>query len=173
MKHNARLIKSILFALLVILTALAQHAFFPAAGAAHTAYLLLALVTAIAMREREPRAAAYGLLAGALWDIASPLPDGVLALFFLVFACAASLLSHFLFRQSLLTAAVLCGGGSVLLGLLLYLLNCAGRDGSAFASLLFGSFLPCFLLTAVTLPVFYYAVRAIDRKWLPAPVKQR
>ena len=63
----------------------------------------------------------------------------------------------------------LCAGGSILLGALLFFLNCAGKDASAFASLLFVSFLPCFLLTAVSLPVFYYAVRAIDRKWLPAP----
>ena len=169
MKHNPRLFKSLLLALLVVLTALAQHAFFPAAGASHTAWLLLALTTAIAMREREPRAAVFGLLAGALWDIASPLPDGALALFFFVFACAASLLSHFVFRQSLLTAAVLCAGGSVALGILLHILNVAGKDPSAFLSIVFASFLPCFLLTAVSLPLYYYLVRTIDRKWLPAP----
>ena len=167
MKHHPRLIKSILLIALAALTALAQHAFLPAAGAAHTAYLLLSLTTAVAMRERELRAAVFGLLAGALWDIASPLPDGVLALFFLIFACAASLLSHFVFRQSLLTAAVLCGGGCALLALLLFVLGHAG--GAAFFPLLFSAFLPCLLLTALSLPVFYYAVRAIDRKWLPAP----
>ena len=173
MKHNPRLVKSIWLVLLVVATALAQHAFLPAAGGQRTGFLLLALTTAIAMRERESRAAVFGLLAGALWDVASPLPDGVLALFFLVFACAASLLSHYLFRQSLLTAAVLCAGGSVLLGALLFFLNCAGRDASAFPSLLFGSFLPCFLLTAVSIPVYYYAVMAIDRRWLSAPGNQR
>lgn len=170
MKHNPRLIKSILLVLLVALTALAQHAFLPAAGAAHTAYLLLSLTTAIAMRERETRAAVFGLLAGALWDIASPLPDGVLALFFLVFACGASLLAHFVFRQSLLTAAVLCGGGCALLALLLFAFSRAGI--AAFFPLLFGSFLPCLLLTAISLPVFYFAVRAIDRKWFAAPGNQ-
>ena len=57
----------------------------------------------------------------------------------------------------------------MLLGILLHLFNVAGKDPSAFAAIVFGSFLPGFLLTAVSLPLYYYAVRAIDRKWFPAP----
>ena len=156
---------------LTVLTALFQNSFLPALGARHIAWLLLALVTAIAMRETELRAAACGLLAGMLWDIASPLPDGVITLFLTVYACACSLLARYLFRRTLLTAAVFCGGGCVIWFALSLLLNCAAKDFGALPGIILRNYLPPFLLTALALPVYEFAVRAVDTRFGAQPAK--
>lgn len=164
MHHGKRYVKGAVFAVLIVLTALLQNAFLPALGARHTAWLLLALLTAIAMHEPELNAVAYGILSGLLWDIASPLPDGTVALFLTVYACTCSVLARWLFRQTLLTAAVFCGAGCVLCGLLTILLHYVIHDASALPGVALHTFLPSFLLTAPALPVFYFAVRAIEKR---------
>ncbi len=164
MRQGKKYVKGAVFAALIVLTALLQNAFLPSLGARHTAWLLLALVTAIAMHEPELNAAIYGILAGLLWDLASPLPDGTVAVLLTVYACACSLLARWLFRQTLLTAAVFCAAGCVACGLLTVLLHYLTKDASALPGVALHAFLPSFLLTAPALPVFYFAVRAIEKR---------
>ena len=164
MKLQKHHIKYAALALLIVLTALFQNVFFPAAGNFHGAYFLIALTGAAAMFEPEPAAAVFGLLAGVLWDVASPLPDGVLALFFTVFACACSVLAHYLFRRTVPAAVVLTVGGSVLYAALHYVCSMLPQDGSAVGAIFFKSFLPCCFLTVLSAPVYYVCVRALEEK---------
>ncbi len=165
MNNKPQIAKHVIFVALTVLTALFQNSFLPALGARHVAWCLLALLTAIAMRQTELFAAAYGLLAGLLWDIASPLPDGVITLFLTVYACACSLLARYLFRRTLLTAAVFCGGGCVIWFALSLLLNCAARDFGALPGIIIRFYLPPFLLTAPALPVYDFAAHAIETRF--------
>jgi rod shape-determining protein MreD len=162
MLRGKRYLKYALLAALILLTALAQNAFLPAFGARRTGWLLLALLSVIAMHETELTTAVFALLAGVLWDLASPLPDGMLALYLTVFACACSLLARCLFRKTLLTAAVLCAGGSFLFCLLSLLLRYTAKNAAALTGVTLHSLLPSLLLTAIALPVFYYVIRAIE-----------
>ena len=164
MHHGKQYVKGAVFAALILLTALFQNSFLPAAGARHTAWLLPALITVIAMYEPELNAAVYGVFAGFLWDLASPLPDGVIALLLAVYACACSLLARWLFRRTLLTAAVFCGAGCVICGLLTLLFHYVLKDASALPGVVFTALLPSLLLTAPALPVFWFAVRAIEKR---------
>ena len=164
MLRGKQYLKGALLAALILLTALAQNTFLPALGARHTGWLLLALLTAVAMQESELNTAAFALLAGVLWDLASPLPDGTVALFLTVYACACSLLARCLFRRTLLTAAVFCAGGSLLFCLLSILLHCAVNDASALTGVALRAYLPSLLLTAIALPVFYFPIRAIEKR---------
>lgn len=164
MLRGKRYLKGALLAALIILTALIQNAFLPAFGARHTGWLLLALLTAVAMHEPELNTACYALLGGVLWDLSSPLPDGTAALFLTVFACACSLLARCLFRRTLLTAAVFCGSGCLLFCLFSILLRCAVNDASALPGIFLRSYLPSLLLTAVALPVFYFIIRTVEKR---------
>ena len=163
MRQGKRYVRIAAFVVLTVLTALLQNTFLPAAGARHTAWLLLALVTAVAMHEPELNASLYGMLAGFLWDLASPLPDGVIALLMTVYACACSLLARWLFRQTILTAAVFCGAGSFACGLLTLLFHYLPKDFSAIPGVTFLHVLPSLLLTAPALPVFFFLIRAIEK----------
>ena len=164
MHHGKRYVKGAVLAALTVLTALLQNSFLPALGARHTGWLLLALLTAIAMHEPELNAAACGMLAGLLWDLASPLPDGTVALLLTVYGCACSLLSRWLFRQTLLTAAVFCAAGCVVCGLLTVLFHYLPKDAAAIPGVAFSVFLPPLFLTAPALPAFWFLVRAIEKR---------
>ena len=164
MHHGKRYVKGAVFAALILATALLQNSFLPAMGMRHTAWLLLALVTAIAMHEPELYAAAYGILAGFLWDLASTLPDGTIALLLAVYACACSVLARWLFRQTLITAAVFCAAGCVACGLLTLLFHYILKDVSALPGVALSTFLPSVLLTAPVLPICYFLVRAIEKR---------
>lgn len=164
MHHGRRYVKYAVLTALIVITALLQNSFLPALGARHTAWLLLALITAVAMHEPELNAAVYGILAGFLWDLTSPLPDGTIALLLTVFACACSLLARWLFRQTLLTAAVLCAAGCVACGLLTLLFRYLLTDASALPGVALSSFLPSLLLTAPALPVSWFLVRDIEKR---------
>ena len=164
MKNRSRIVKYAAFAAAVVVTALFQNAFVTAAGASRCAYCLISLTVAVAMFEPELPAAACGLLAGFLWDIASPLPDGTLALFFTVYACACSLLAHRLLRQTVIAAAVLTAGGCVLYAAVLLLFGVIPHSASALGGVAFQTILPCFALTALTIPPYYFGVRAIEKR---------
>lgn len=169
MNNRTKIVKHAILVALTVLSALVQNSFLPVFGARHAAWLLLAAVTAIAVRESEPIAAAYGLLAGLLWDVASPLPDGVISLFLTVYACACSLLARYLFRQTFFSAAVFCGVGCTLWFFLSLTLGCVVKDASALSGVILRYYLPPFLLTAIALPVYYYAVRAVDTRFGARP----
>lgn len=164
MKLQKHHVKYAALVLLTMLTALFQNVFLPAAGGAVSVYFLIPLTVAAAMFEPEPAAAAFGLLTGVLWDVASPLPDGVLALFFTVFACAAGLLAHYLLRRTVLAAVVLTAGGCALYAAAHCLFSVLPKDGSAIGAIFFKSFLPCLILTVLTAPVYYAVVRALEEK---------
>ena len=164
MKLQKHHVKYAVLVLLTVLTALFQNVFLPAAGGSHSVYFLIPLTVAMAMFEPEPAAAVFGLLTGILWDVASPLPDGILALFFTVFACASCLLSHYLFRRSVLSAVALTAGGCALYAAVHYLFSMLPKDGSAIGAIFFKSFLPCLILTVLTAPVYYAVVRALEEK---------
>ena len=163
MRQDKRYVRIVVFVVLTVLAALLQNTFLPATGARHTAWLLLALITAIAMFEPELNAALYGMLAGFLWDLASPLPDGVIALLLTVYACACSVLARWLFRQTIITAAVFCGAGCVVCELLTLLFHYLPKDASAIPGVAFLTFLPSLILTAPVLPVFFFLVRAVEK----------
>ena len=164
MYQKHRVAKHILLSLLTVLTALFQNVFAPAAGGFPVAYFLIALIGAVAMFEPELTAVAYGALAGVLWDVASPLPDGTVTLYFVAYACAGSLLAHYLFRQTVLTSAVLTAGGSLLYAALLLLVGVPPKSADALGGVFLQSFLPCFLLTLPLAPAYYFAVRALEKK---------
>ncbi len=163
MHRGNRYVKGAVLAAIILLTALTQNSFLPAFGARHTAWLLTALITAVAMHEPELNAAGYALLAGVLWDVTSPLPDGTITLFLTVCACACSLLARCLFRRTMLTAIVFCVGCNTLFCILTLAFQYAVKDFSALPGVVLQRFLPSFLLTVPALPAFYLLIRAIEK----------
>ena len=99
-------IKRGLFAVMIIAAYLVQLVIIPRAVQSFSIFLLPGLLCAISMCEKELPAAFFGLAAGALWDLASPVTDGAFALIFTVFCCTASLLTRYLIRNTLLTAVI-------------------------------------------------------------------
>lgn len=158
-------LKRVLFTAAVVFFALFQNAFLPALGLTGPVWLLIPLVTALAMAEHEFAGMLFGLLAGALWDLSSPVSDGVITLFFTVFACAAGLLTRYLLRNSVLSAAALTSAGALAYSLISFLFNCLTRDTGAFGFSVGFFYLRGIIYSAVLTPVFYYPVRAVAAKF--------
>lgn len=149
-------------AVLLLLTGVIQNTFLSALRPG--VWLLAPLAVCIALYEKEFAGTFFGVLAGALWDLASPAPDGVYALVFAVLCCACGLLGRRVFRSTLPAAMVLSLAFSLLLSVVptVYTLVSGGFHGAF--SLLLRSCLPCVPIAAALTPVFYYPVRLLERK---------
>lgn len=154
------LLRRFLLALLVALAGLMQNAIF--ASVRPGVWMLIPATAAIAVHEKEFSGLFYGILAGALWDLSSPAPDGIYTLCFAVFACICGLLAKRVFRSTLPAAMLLCliFTISVCCVSLLYNNILAGSFGVFSAVLRF--YLPSSLLTTLVFPLFYYPVQLIE-----------
>ncbi len=165
-KNTLRLaLRRLILAVLVIFTALIQNS----AGGVFTKsdtgfFLLIPLTVSIAMFEKEFAGMFFGLLAGALWDLASPVTDGVFALFFTVTACACGLLTHYVFRNSLRGAALLTTAVFILFCGIGVIFNCLLKDPSGAEYYLKTFCLHSYFPTIVFLPVFYYPVSFTEKR---------
>lgn len=106
-KITAQVLRRLIFLLLIILMWLLQFVLLPMLPIPFPVMLLLPATVSAAMNEHEFSGMLFGLAAGALWDIFSPVTDGFLALFFAFSAYIFGLLTHYFMRNTLLTALVL------------------------------------------------------------------
>ena len=147
---------------IIICTALIQNTTDSLSGA--SVFILIPLSISIAMFEHEFSGMLYGLFCGALWDLSSPVTDGVYTLYFTVFCCIAGLLTHYLLRNSLITATVLTFVGTVLFCALNLIFNCIVKDSSNLYLTVKTFYVPSCILTVLTIPVFYFTVKYIETK---------
>ena len=162
---NSSATKRIIFVLCTVFFAVFQNTFLPALGINIPVFFLIPLCVAISMSEYEFSGMLFGLLAGALWDLSSPLSDGIITLFFTVFAMLAGLFTHYILRNTIIAAFVLTGSGAIIYSFINFIFNCLSRDISPvnFRSAVF--YLCGILLTTVLTPIFYYPVRALSAKF--------
>lgn len=156
------LLRRALLAALLLLAGILQNTFFSSLRPG--LWLLIPVTVAIAVHEKEFAGTFYGIFAGALWDMASPAPDGIYTLCFAVFACVCGLLAKRIFRSTLPSAMLLCllFTAAICAVSILYTVFCAGAQGLISAVLRF--YLPSALLTTLVLPVFYYPVKFLEQR---------
>lgn len=160
-------VKRLLFIFSAILLSLCTDTFLPGMGIRVYILPLLPLAASAAMFGHEFSGMLFGLLTGVLMDISSPITDGVLTLYMTLFGCICGLLTHYILRNTVITAVVLSAAGTALFQLIQLIFNCLSKDASAIFSVCLRSFLPTLLLTCLFSPVFYYAVRGIENKLSP------
>ncbi len=126
---------------------------------------LLPLTVVLGMFERETYGLYYGLLAGIIWDMNISSVDGFNAFFFALVGFTCGLLMTYLMMNNLITASILCVSWSLIYFLVSWIIFVAakGVDGSFYV--LVSSYLPAALLNIITLPLYYYTVRAVMKKF--------
>lgn len=170
LKNNtARLVlRRIILAAAVTAAALIQNS----AGGALSKYnigvfLLIPLTVSIGMFEKEFAGMFFGIFAGALWDLCSPAADGVYALFFAFTTFLCGLLTHYVLRNSVKSAAVITAAVFAAFAAVSLIFNCLAKDPSG-AEFYIKSFIPRSLAaTALTLPPAYYAVSLVHKRFRP------
>lgn len=165
MKTKARYLpvcRIALYAVFFILTGVIQNTFF---GGLRVAVLpIVPLTVAVCAFEGEFTGLFFGMLGGALYDLASPAPDGIYALLFAALGCAVGLCMHYLFRGTLLSALLLTLIFAAAVSITGFFFTVFLKDPSGAFALFRHRTLPGILITTLMQPVFYYPIRAIDGK---------
>ncbi len=163
-KTLLNLIRRTVFALLIVFTYILQCSIIPKTAFPFPVFLLIPLTLSVSMFEYEFSGLFFGLLAGALWDLASPLTDGLLAFLFALLAAVAGLLSHFVMRNTLLGALIITAASSSLYSLLCLITICTTLSLYDFRSVIISHYLPATLISVILTVPFYFFIRMLSSK---------
>ena len=122
---------------------------------------LLPLTVVLGMFERETYGLYYGLLAGIIWDMNVGEGDGFNAFFFALVGFTSGLLMTYLMMNNLITASILCGSWSLIYFTVSFTVFVAAKGFEGSFSVFVSDYLPAALLNFITLPFYYYTVRAV------------
>lgn len=127
--------------------------------------LLIPYIICVSLFEQEKEASIIGLAAGVLMDLSSQRPLGFSAIFFIIFCVATSLLVAYLMKPNLGNAFLLCAGSLFLYyAAEFFFYDVIWGYTHLFERLLWHYMLP-FVYTLVLLPIFFYLVRFLNRKF--------
>lgn len=162
-RHKEDILPPIRILLLVVLTAVL--------GVIQNVFLMelpvpivigIPLTVSIAVREKELTSLLFGVLSGAIFDLVSPVHDGVFTLTFALLSGLVSLLARYKVRDTFAGAEILnLLFTAVVYGV--YYVFSTLRYGFA-PDKLTRLFLPSVLILALLLPVFYYPIRFAESK---------
>ncbi len=164
-ENKSLIIRRALFALLLIVSAVLQgtDGLFPTPFGLR-AFLLIPAVVSIAMFEREVVGLLFGAFAGALWDTYT-MGIGFNAFFLTCIAFGSGVLIHYLMRNNLSTAALICSVSLLLYVLLYWLWNYAFKGYGTAWNVLITFYLPSCLYSLIFTPLMYIIVRTLMKKF--------
>ena len=151
--------------LLMLACAILQNTSLPFAGGSFRIWLLLPLVVVAAMFEKETVGFLTGLFAGCLWDTSAASADGVKALFFALVGGVCGLLIRYIMRNTLSAALVLTTAVSLFFTLGHWFTNVVLLQAGSTLRTLFVFYLPQTVLTILTAPLFYFLIRALEKRF--------
>lgn len=158
--------RRILIGAVIVLCALLQltAGYFPSIMGVHF-FLLVPLCVCIAIFEGERWGAAFGIFAGALWDLSHGGGDGYNTLFLFVICAVCGVLVRYLMQKNLVTSLVMSAGACLLYSILyvMFFISAQGieRPGYLFVRYYFPGAILSFLLTFI----FYFAIKGISKKY--------
>lgn len=162
------ILRRLILAALIVITSLVQNSADGLFAKFNIGFFfLIPLTVSTAMFEKEFAGLFFGMLAGALWDLSSPVPDGVFTLFFTLAAFLCGLLTHFIFRNSFKSALVFTTAVFLLFSAVSLVFNCLLKDPSGARYYVSVFCLRSFPVTLAALPFAYYPVRFIEKHLHP------
>ncbi|MBO4339735.1 MAG: rod shape-determining protein MreD [Clostridiales bacterium] len=168
MEEQTRILfkRRLLIAAVIIVCALLQLTigYFPSFFGVHF-FLLVPLCVCIAIFEGERWGAAFGVFAGALWDLTHGGGDGYNALFLFAICAVCGVLVRYLMQKNIVTALVMSGGACFLYSLfyVMFFISAQGIERPAFLFVRY--FLPSAVLSFLLTFVFYYMMKGISKKY--------
>ena len=156
------ILRRAVFLLLITTAYIVQCTLVPRTAFPFPIFLLIPLVISVSMFEYEFSGLIFGMLTGALWDLASPLPDGLLAFLFAFIAGVCGLLSHYVLRNTLFGALLLSGITSVTYSLICALFFSSDMNFYDFKNTLLYYYLPAVIIVLLLTVPFYFFIRALS-----------
>lgn len=150
-------------ALLILVFSVLQNTdgLFPQIAGAR-ALIIIPLVTAVSMFERDIPGMLYGLFAGALWDIFAS-GNNINAIFFVIIGFLCGSLINTVMRNNFVTHIILTGCTALLYctGYWLWHFVFTSTDKPFFALMRY--YFPSFIYTMLLTPAVFFIVMAIER----------
>lgn len=164
--HKNLYIKRLIFTALIFLAALFQNTSgaLPVIKSAH-AFVLIPLIVSISMNEKSIPSMFFGILAGTLWDFASPSIDGYYAILFCVIAFVSSILISFVMRNNIYTSLLLSFFAIVIVSVFNWIFFIVSKHYDSGLYTLTNYYLPSGIFTFVFTPICYAIVRPISTKF--------
>ncbi len=162
-KHLNPIIRRVLYAVIIIVLHLLQFTVIPYTGLSFPVLLLLPMGIAIAMAEKEFSGALYGILIGALWDLSSPVTDGLWTLVFPVIFCLIGLLTHYTLRNTLLTALIFTLVATCIYLFIVCLYGIGDYSGEILTALMKNQLIPSLITSLILCIPEYYLVARLAR----------
>ena len=166
-KENKNIyLRRLILGVTVLVTAMIQNTagLFPDIFGAR-ALLLNPAVISIAMFERENSGMSVGLFAGAIWDMCSYTSLSYRTIRLTIFAFTCGALIKNIMRNNLVCALLLCGTSTLIYCLLSWLIAYVFNGYSTALKVLFEHYIPSAVFTMIFLPIYYFFVRYISKKF--------
>jgi len=158
--------RRLIIAAVIVVCALLQTTagYFPSFFGIHF-FLLIPLCVCIAVFEGERWGAAFGIFAGALWDLSHGGGDGYNALFLLVVCAICGVLVRYLMQKNLVTSLVMSGGACFLYSLfyVMFFISAQGIERPAYLFVRY--YLPGAVFSFLLTFIFYFLVKGISKKY--------
>ena len=166
-KHHITLsaVRRLLYFTLISLSYILQFIIIPKTALPFPLLLLIPVTVSVAMHETEPASLLWGLLAGVLWDLASPVTDGLYALIFPVLFLITGLLTRYMLRNTCLTATIFTAVFSVIPSALGIIYDKDTLTGEFIASVIKAEALPAIITSVIILVPVYFIISAADRRF--------
>ena len=164
-KHSLTLsaTKRLIFLVIIISSFALQFIIIPKTALPFPLLLLIPVTVSAAMHENELGAMLWGLLSGILWDMASPVTDGLYALIFSVIFLMTGLTTKYLFRNTCLTAAMFTAVFSLIPSLLGILYMKEKLTGELISAVIKAECIPAVITSLIILAPVYFLISAISR----------
>ncbi|MCR4616057.1 MAG: rod shape-determining protein MreD [Clostridiales bacterium] len=164
-ENKNTIIRRVIFVFILLAAAALQgtKGLFPTPGNIGV-FLIIPAAVSIAMFEREVAGLLFGAFAGALWDTYVT-GFGFNAMFLTIVTFGAGVLIHYLMRNNLSTAMLMCSLSMLLYILLYWLFNYVFKGYGTAMQVLLKYYLPTFLYSLVFIPVIYLMVRTVMKKF--------
>ncbi|MFA9380104.1 MAG: hypothetical protein ACERKO_03485 [Acetanaerobacterium sp.] len=129
--------------------------------------LIVPVAVCVAMFEHEFSGGVFAVVAGILWGCSSDAVFGYYAILLLVLGVAAGLICSYGLSPNLLTALLLAGGSSLILGLLDFFFFYVLWSYNGLMPFFLTRMLPTIALTALAVIPYYFIIRLIHARLRP------
>lgn len=166
LEYKNTIIRRAILAGLMLLTFMFQNTgvLFPAPAGIH-ALLLLPLTVCIGMFEREFAGLFFGLFAGAMMDAFSSNSICFHAITFTVFGFAAGALTTYVMRNNFLCSLILSAVFNFIHNTVYFIVYYAFDGGTGHVAVYFRYFFLAIIYTVLFTPVYYFLIRALNKKF--------
>ena len=166
-KHYLTLsaIRGILFFVMILLSYILQFIILPVTSLPFPLLMLIPVTVSISLFGHETAGLFWGLISGLLWDMASPVTDGLYALIFPVIFLFTGLLSHYVLRNTCLTAAVFTAVFSLIPSLLGLIYSDEAASWDFISGVIKSEMLPAVISSVIVLIPLYFLTGKINRRF--------